>query len=70
MREAEPETAVANVLEYVAAWNEPDAAARLKLLERCWADDGALVGCGHQFNEDLLYAGVDTVAIPQTISTG
>jgi hypothetical protein len=54
----------------VAAWNEPDAAARLKLLERCWADDGALVGCGHQFNEDLLYAGVDTVAIPQTISTG
>ena len=26
MREAVPEPAVANVLDYVAAWNEPDAA--------------------------------------------
>jgi DNA-binding HxlR family transcriptional regulator len=43
MREAVPELAVANVLDYVAAWNEPDAATRLKLLERCWADDGAYV---------------------------
>jgi hypothetical protein len=34
---------VANVLDYVAAWNEPDAATRLKILERCWADDGAYV---------------------------
>ncbi|HEY7606131.1 MAG TPA: nuclear transport factor 2 family protein, partial [Actinomycetes bacterium] len=32
-----------NVLDYVAAWNEPDAATRLKILERCWADDGAYV---------------------------
>jgi hypothetical protein len=25
---------------YMAAWNEPDEAKRLQLLERCWADDG------------------------------
>lgn len=43
MPEAVPEAAVANVLDYVAAWNEPDAATRLKILERCWADDGAYV---------------------------
>ena len=43
MSEAVPEPAVANVLDYVAAWNEPDAATRLKILERCWADDGAYV---------------------------
>ena len=34
MREAVSEPAVANVLDYVAAWNEPDAATRLKLIER------------------------------------
>ena len=43
MREPVPEPALANVLDYVAAWNEPDAATRLKLLERCWADDGDYV---------------------------
>jgi hypothetical protein len=43
MREAVREAAMANVREYVAAWNEPDAATRLKILERCWADDGAYV---------------------------
>ena len=43
MSEAVRETAVANVLEYAAAWNEPDAATRLKLLERCWAEDGGYV---------------------------
>jgi hypothetical protein len=43
MSEAVRETAVANVLEYVAAWNEPDAATRLEILERCWADDAAYV---------------------------
>jgi SnoaL-like domain len=43
MSEAVPEPAEANVLDYVAAWNEPDAATRLKILERCWADDGAYV---------------------------
>lgn len=26
------------VREYVAAWNEPDEAARRRLLERCWTD--------------------------------
>jgi len=28
------------VTQYMAAWNEPDAASRLALLERCWADGG------------------------------
>jgi SnoaL-like domain len=37
------EVAMANVLAYAAAWNEPDAAVRLEILERCWADDGAYV---------------------------
>src|ERR1700752_4316733 len=37
------ETVVANVLAYVAAWNEPNAAARLKILEGCWADDAGYV---------------------------
>src|SRR3712207_6647859 len=43
MSEAVREMAVANILEYVAAWNEPDAATRLEILERCWADDAAYV---------------------------
>lgn len=29
--------------DYMAAWNEPDAAKRKPLLERCWADDGRYV---------------------------
>lgn len=28
---------------YFAAWNEPDAAARQRLLEQCWAADGTLI---------------------------
>jgi hypothetical protein len=28
---------------YMAAWNEPDAAARHALLEQCWADAGVYV---------------------------
>lgn len=28
------------VAAYVAGWNEPDAGARRKLFESCWADDG------------------------------
>lgn len=28
---------------YFAAWNEPDPAARLRMLEAAWADDGVLV---------------------------
>jgi hypothetical protein len=43
MSEVVRETAVANVLEYVGAWNELDAATRLEILERCWADDAAYV---------------------------
>ena len=37
------ETVVDNVLDYVAAWNEADAAARLKILEDCWAEDAVYV---------------------------
>lgn len=33
------ETIIKNVTDYVAAWNEPHAAARTKLLEGCWAED-------------------------------
>jgi hypothetical protein len=43
MGELKRETVVANVLAYVAAWNEPDAAARLKILGACWADDAVYV---------------------------
>lgn len=28
------------VTQYMAAWNEPDAASRQALLEQCWSDDG------------------------------
>ena len=28
------------VNRYMAAWNEPEAAARQALLEQCWSDDG------------------------------
>ena len=37
------ETVVDNVLDYVAAWNEADAAARLKILGGCWAEDAVYV---------------------------
>ena len=43
MGELMRETVVANVLAYVAAWNEPDAAARLSILSGCWADDAVYV---------------------------
>jgi hypothetical protein len=43
MGELRRETVVANVLAYVAAWNEPDAAARLQMLDGCWADEAAYV---------------------------
>ena len=29
--------------DYMAAWNEPDAAKRMALLERSWADDGIYI---------------------------
>ena len=37
------ETVVDNVLDYVAAWNEADAGARIKILEDCWAEDAVYV---------------------------
>lgn len=37
------ETVVANVLAYIDAWNEPDAAARQNILGGCWADDAVYV---------------------------
>src|ERR1700704_7142350 len=43
MSEAIRQTVVACVLDYVAAWNEPNVARRLQILERCWAEDGGYV---------------------------
>ena len=31
------------VTQYMAAWNEPDVAARGALLAQCWSDDGVYV---------------------------
>jgi hypothetical protein len=41
--EAMCQTVVANVLDYVAAWNEPNGAKRLQILERCWAENAGYV---------------------------
>ena len=43
MSEAIRQTVVASVLDYVAAWNEPNVATRLQILERCWAEDAGYV---------------------------
>ena len=43
MSAATCQTVVASVLDYVAAWNEPNAATRLQILERCWAEDAGYV---------------------------
>jgi hypothetical protein len=43
MSEAIRQTVVAGVLDYVAAWNEPNVATRLQILERCWAEDAGYV---------------------------
>jgi hypothetical protein len=43
MSEFPRESVIANVLAYVAAWNEPDAAMRQEILDGCWADDAAYV---------------------------
>jgi hypothetical protein len=43
MRESTQEAVVATVMQYVEAWNEADAAIRLIMLERCWADDATYV---------------------------
>jgi hypothetical protein len=43
MSEAIYLTVVAAVLDYVAAWNEPNVATRQQILDRCWAEDAAYV---------------------------
>jgi hypothetical protein len=43
MSEAMFQTVVASVLDYVAAWNEPNVATRLQILERCWAEEAGYV---------------------------
>lgn len=43
MSEAIYLTVVAVVLDYVAAWNEPNVATRQQILDRCWAEDAAYV---------------------------
>jgi len=43
MRELTQEAVVATVMQYVEAWNEADAAIRLIMFERCWADDATYV---------------------------
>jgi hypothetical protein len=43
MRELTQEAVVATVMQYVESWNETDAARRLKMLERCWADNATYI---------------------------
>jgi hypothetical protein len=43
MSEAMRRSVVDSVLDYVAAWNEPNVATRLQVLERCWAEDAGYV---------------------------
>jgi hypothetical protein len=43
MSEAMCQAVVASILDYVAAWNEPNVATRLQILERCWAEDASCV---------------------------
>ena len=43
MRELTQEAVVTTVMQYVEAWNEPDAVIRLIMFERCWADDATYV---------------------------
>jgi len=43
MSEARRQAVGASVLDYVAAWNEPNVATRLQILNRCWAEDASYV---------------------------
>ena len=45
------------VTQYMAAWNEPEAAARSALLERCWSDAGVYLDPG------VSLAGRDALAV-------
>ena len=55
---------------YVAAWNEPDAAARARLLEACWAVDARLVtgGDGYRGRAALDAAMAKFTADPRRLS--
>jgi hypothetical protein len=44
------------VTQYMAAWNEPDDAARRALLEQCWSDGGVYL------DPNVLLAGRDALA--------
>jgi SnoaL-like domain len=44
------------VTQYMAAWNEPDDAARRTLLAQCWSEDGVYV------DPNVLLAGPDALA--------
>ena len=44
------------VTQYMAAWNEPDDAARRALLEQCWSDSGVYL------DPNVSLAGRDALA--------
>jgi hypothetical protein len=47
---------------YVAAWQEPDRDARVRLVEACWAEDGRLVTGGREFRgREALLAMMDAL---------
>jgi SnoaL-like domain len=39
----DPDKSAKIVMQYMAAWNEADPAARQSLLEQCWADGGVYI---------------------------
>jgi hypothetical protein len=43
--------------QYMAAWNEPDDAARSALLTQCWSDNGVYL------DPNVLLAGRDALAV-------
>lgn len=50
------------VTQYMAAWNEPEAAARRAMLEQCWSDGGVYVDPGVSLaGRDALSAHIATV---------
>jgi len=50
------------VTQYMAAWNEPEAAARSALLAQCWSDGGIYVDPGVSLaGRDALNAHIATV---------
>jgi hypothetical protein len=50
------------VTQYMAAWNEPEAAARRAMLEQCWSDGGVYVDPAVSLaGRDALSAHIATV---------